>query len=72
MNSNEVERGLNDTWMRTWTWPFVLGVTSAVGLVSALLADGWADVLAWFGLGLPVLVACAYGSRRKPVGADYK
>ena len=66
MNSDDINNRLNNTW----TWPIALGVTSFAGLMSALVADGWADVLAWFGLGLPVLVACAYGFRRKPVDAD--
>jgi hypothetical protein len=44
---------------RVWTWPIVLGLTSAAGLISALLGDGWADALSWACLGLPVAVACA-------------
>lgn len=50
---------------RVWMWPIIVGLTSATGLISALLADGWADVLSWFGLGLPVVVACVYGLRTK-------
>ena len=68
MNPNDAKGRSNDTWR----WPIVLGVTSSAGLMSALVADGWADVLAWFGLGLPVIVACAYALRRKPVDADCK
>ena len=51
--------------LRIWTWPLILAAMSATGLISALLADGWADVLAWFGLGLPVVVACVYVLRAK-------
>jgi hypothetical protein len=43
---------------RIWAWPIMLALASAAGLTSALLADGWVDALSWFGLGLPVLVAC--------------
>jgi hypothetical protein len=38
----------------------VLAVVSAVGLVSALLADGVADVLGWVSLGVPVFVVGWY------------
>jgi hypothetical protein len=49
---------------RVWTWPIILGLTSVTGLIAALLADGWADALSWFGLGLPVIVACFYALGR--------
>jgi hypothetical protein len=59
-------RKTNRIWInRIWTWPIILGITSAVGLISALLADGWADALSWVGLGLPVVVACVYVLRAK-------
>ena len=41
----------------TWRWPIVLGVATAVGLLSALLGDAVWDTLSWFGLGAPVAVA---------------
>lgn len=50
---------------RVWAWPIILAATSAVGMISALLADGWADALSWAGLGLPVIVACVHGLRTK-------
>ena len=40
-----------------WRWPIVLGVASAVGLLSALLGDAVWDALSWVGLGAPVAVA---------------
>ena len=50
---------------RMWGWPIALGVLTAVGLVSALFSDGgMGDVLAWFALGLPVVVCAWYGWRR--------
>ena len=50
---------------RMWAWPIALGVLTAVGLVSALFSDGGlGDVLAWFALGLPVVVCAWYGWRR--------
>lgn len=39
--------------------PLLLAAVTVVGLVAGLLGDGLPDVLAWLGLGLPVL-ACAY------------
>ncbi|ERS13010.1 hypothetical protein Q668_16385 [Alcanivorax sp. PN-3] len=37
--------------------PFWIGVISAVGLVSALLADGVWDALSWLCLAVPVIIA---------------
>lgn len=50
---------------RVWTWPIAIGLTSAAGLIAALLGDGWADALSWAGLGLPVLIALRCGWRAK-------
>ncbi|HYP83156.1 hypothetical protein [Variovorax sp.] len=51
---------------RLWGWPIVLGLLTAVGLVSALFSDGGAgDVLAWIALGIPVLVGAWYGWGRR-------
>ncbi len=41
---------------RIWGMPIVLTVTSSVALVIGLVADGVTDVVAWVGLGAPVLV----------------
>ena len=45
---------------RTWTAPFVLGVLTASGLVSALVSDDWGDVWSWIGLGVPMGVIAWY------------
>lgn len=37
-----------------WRWPLLLGVASAIGLVSALIGDGAYDVLSWCLLALPL------------------
>lgn len=50
--------------IRVWTAPVVLGVLSAIGLVSALLSDDAGDVLAWLTLGAPVAVVAWYLPRR--------
>lgn len=42
-----------------WGWPITLGLLTVFGLISALFSDGGlGDVLAWFALGIPVVV-CA-------------
>lgn len=49
-----------------WGWPIVMGVLSAVGLVSALFSDGGVgDAVAWVALGIPTLVCLWYGSVRR-------
>lgn len=47
-----------------WTAPIVLGVLTAVGLISALVSDDAGDVLAWLTLGVPVAVVLWYVPRR--------
>lgn len=42
-----------------WRIPLVLAALTLAGLVAGLLGDGWFDVLAAIGLGIPVL-ACLY------------
>lgn len=42
----------------TFTLPLLLGLFSAIGLISALLGDGGWDAVAWLGLGLPAALGC--------------
>lgn len=44
--------------VKVWEMPVLLGSVSALGLASALMADGWADALSWVTLTLPVVVIC--------------
>lgn len=30
-----------------WRWPIILGTLSALGLLFALIGDGWYDALSW-------------------------
>lgn len=46
--------------VRVWPVPIALGALSAVGLTSALVADGFGDVLAWVALGAPAVVAAYF------------
>jgi hypothetical protein len=50
--------------IRIWTTPIVLGVLTAVGLISALVSDSAGDVLAWLTVGAPVAVVLWYLPRR--------
>jgi len=59
------QRSSNGVWAM-WGWPIVLGVLTAVGLVSALFSDGGAgDFVAWVTLGIPVAVCIWYGWLRR-------
>lgn len=40
-----------------WRWPVVIGVVSLVGLLSALMGDGWLDALSWVLLAVPVVLS---------------
>ncbi|WP_338691779.1 hypothetical protein V5279_36315 [Bradyrhizobium sp. 26S5] len=45
--------------------PLVIAIVSTVGLVSALVGDGWWDAVSWAALGLPVLLYLAFIWRRR-------
>lgn len=46
-------------------WPLALALASAIGLVSALVADGVWDRLSWFMLSTPVIVGFYKGTLRR-------
>lgn len=46
--------------MQIWAAPILLGLSSAVGLVTALFSGGIGDYVAWVALGIPVAV-CLWG-----------
>lgn len=50
-NRNEESRPIS-----IWRWPLILGVASAVGLISALIGDDAYDVLSWCLLALPLIM----------------
>ncbi|RCW71244.1 hypothetical protein [Pseudorhodoferax soli] len=54
---------MRPSFWRLWGWPLAIGLASGTGLVTALLADGWADAWSWVGLGLPLAVAAWHGWR---------
>lgn len=41
----------------TFMLPTLIAVLGFAGLFAALLGDGWWDVAAWLGLGLPALLS---------------
>jgi len=47
--------------------PIVVGVLSIVGLLAALIGDGWWDVVSWLTLTVPVLLYVYFLMRRKRV-----
>jgi hypothetical protein len=49
---------------QVFRWPLLIGVASAIGLVSALVADGVWDALSWALLALPLVVGVWYAVRR--------
>ena len=46
--------------------PLVIAIVSTVGLISALVGDGWWDAVSWVALGLPVLLYLVFIWRRLP------
>ena len=46
--------------------PLVIAIVSTVGLISALVGDGWWDAVSWVALGLPVLLYLLFLWRRRP------
>ncbi|SEE07943.1 hypothetical protein [Bradyrhizobium erythrophlei] len=46
--------------------PLVVAIVSTVGLISALVGDGWWDAVSWVALGLPVLLYLLFIWRRRP------
>lgn len=45
---------MKTTW-QIWGWPIFFAITSTIGLISALVGDGWWNVLSWLMLLPPVL-----------------
>ena len=46
--------------------PLLVAVLSVVGLVSALVGDGWWDTMSWTALGIPALLYSVFIWRRQP------
>ena len=50
---------------RLWGGPLAMAVLTAIGLLSALLGDGFWDALSAVALGIPVLACAWFGWRRR-------
>jgi hypothetical protein len=53
-------------FIAVWGVPLLLGILTALGLVSALLGDGIWDTVSALALGVPVLVGAWFALRRRP------
>lgn len=52
---------------RVWRMPIVLGLLTAFGLTCALLGEHLAwKAMAWFTIGIPVLLGLWYACLRRP------
>ena len=54
------------TLTQIFAGPLVIAIVSTVGLISALVGDGWWDAASWAALGLPVLLYLVFIWRRRP------
>jgi hypothetical protein len=52
------------TLPQIFAMPIVIGILSTVGLIAALVGDGWWDGLSWASLSLPVLLYVFFMMRR--------
>ncbi|RZU02345.1 hypothetical protein [Rivibacter subsaxonicus] len=52
-----------DAPVKVWPVPIALGLITAVGLVAALLGDGWLNMLSWLALALPLVVIAVFWRR---------
>ncbi|KKN93118.1 hypothetical protein LCGC14_0202070 [marine sediment metagenome] len=70
--------GLSSRFVKVWLWPIILGVLSGVGLIAALIGDGWWDFMSTLALGSAPVVCLWLGrassnSRRKAtIGAAFR
>lgn len=51
-------------FLRLWGWPISLGLLTLVGLIAALVGDGWFDTVSAVTLGLPVVAGAWFSLRR--------
>jgi len=52
------------TLRQIFAMPILIGILSTVGLLAALVGDGWWDGLSWASLSLPVLLYLFFIVRR--------
>ena len=52
------------TLQQIFALPILIGILSTVGLIAALVGDGWWDGLSWATLSFPVLLYLFFTIRR--------
>jgi len=52
------------TLQQIFALPILIGILSTVGLIAALVGDGWWDGLSWASLSFPVLLYLFFTIRR--------
>jgi len=52
-------RGARQTGWQIFRWPLLMALANAIGLVAALVGNGWYDLLSWLTLGLTLVVIAA-------------
>jgi hypothetical protein len=53
------------TLRQIFALPIIIGILSTVGLLAALIGDGWWDRLSWAALSLPILFYVFFFIRRQ-------
>jgi hypothetical protein len=48
---------MKSNFWKVWGLPVIIGIFSAIGLISALTGDNVWDVASWLALGFPVVVS---------------
>lgn len=48
----------------------MIGALSIVGLLAALIGDGWWDAVSWLSLTLPILLYLFFVARRTQIGPN--
>jgi hypothetical protein len=57
---------MHRTLAQIFVAPLLVAVLSALGLISALVGDGWWDVASWIALGIPLGLYLVFIWQRKP------
>lgn len=43
-------------FIKLWGIPLLLAIISLIGLIAALVGDGFLDFISWIGLGYPLVI----------------
>ncbi|WEF34543.1 hypothetical protein [Pseudoduganella chitinolytica] len=56
---------MSQEFLRLWGAPILLGILTTIGLVAALLGDGFLDYVSAFALGIPVGLGAWHSLRQQ-------